>query len=168
MKKLFIYQTDRSDIKFMSYQYVMKKQGRIDPNDYNLVYSCPYDGETLNQIWEWFNIHIPDDYKARALSVGDIIVICDDECKAFYVNDIGFKELEDFYKEDMECDSDALYPDAIVLSEVVNDLINHRIRCLEKDRPPHWTEKKEELSELLEDLRIQTGQDVFCRKEEKR
>ena len=50
--------------------------------------------ELAEAIYEKFNIDFPKDYIGRSLSVSDVVVI---HGRAFYVDMIGFVELEDFY-----------------------------------------------------------------------
>ena len=53
--------------------------------------------DMLDYIFEVFNIDKPEDFKGHSLSVSDVIVLNDGvETKAFYVDDIGFIEIENF------------------------------------------------------------------------
>lgn len=109
MKNFIIYQLPDNDdealrhIRFLPYSLV-KKNGII-PN--YQMYEPIYIGEInsikteTNNIIELaeavygkFNIDIPEDFKEHSLSVSDVVVI---HGRAFYVDSIGFVELEDFY-----------------------------------------------------------------------
>ena len=67
-------------------------------------YQCVYDGEikedtTLDDIFYRFNVEIPLNFKGHSLSVSDVIEIHDmetDTSQFWFVDSIGFKEVEDF------------------------------------------------------------------------
>lgn len=65
---------------------------------YRLVYKGTIDTNDLNKIWEIFNINHPEDYKARSLSVSDIVVISNDTSaneERYFVDSFGFHKLTD-------------------------------------------------------------------------
>lgn len=69
-------------------------------------YSCIYTGEavgqnaTLDGIFFTFNAQRPDDFIGYSLSVGDIIVLNQNDTQtAYMVDSVGFRELPDFFKE---------------------------------------------------------------------
>lgn len=67
---------------------------------YNLVYTRPdikYNiNDYLENLYTEFNQNRPDDFTGHSLSVGDVIVIdALYEERYYYVDDIGFKELEE-------------------------------------------------------------------------
>ena len=70
--------------------------GKAD--DYNRLYHDSLPEEmTLDGIYEKFNLYHPDDFKGHSLSVGDVIVLSrSGQKQAFFVDIIGFKELQDF------------------------------------------------------------------------
>lgn len=54
-------------------------------------------GETLEAVFEKFNIDHPTDYKGHSLSVSDIVVLHEDgENTAHFVDSFGFTELPEF------------------------------------------------------------------------
>ena len=83
----------------------------VDKSNYNMMYSdtVDIDGldnedvtyDILKQIYEQFNIDHPDDFKGHSLSVSDVIVLkCNDELAAFYIDSFGFEPIPDFYGSD--------------------------------------------------------------------
>ena len=83
----------------------------VDKSNYNMMYSdtVDIDGldnedvtyDILNQIYEQFNIDHPVDFKGHSLSVSDVIVLkCNDELAAFYIDSFGFEPIPDFYGSD--------------------------------------------------------------------
>ena len=104
MSSYHIYQT-KADYVFRSWDEV-KDKFKID--DYKKVYSgelidsITYNGKTnscntddfkvLNDLFRIFNIKRPEDYKARSLSVSDVIAIVREETtKYYYFDDYGWK-----------------------------------------------------------------------------
>ena len=56
--------------------------------------------DTLDGIYERFNIQRPADFTGHSLSVSDVVVLNDGSTvKAYYVDSIGFAELPEFFKE---------------------------------------------------------------------
>lgn len=109
MKNFIIYQmSDNNDetlrhIKFLPYAWA--KKNNIIPNYkmYEPMYVGEVDSiktktdniiELAEAVYGKFNIDIPEDFKGHSLSISDVIVI---HGRAFYVDSIGFVELEDFY-----------------------------------------------------------------------
>lgn len=79
----------------------------LNYEDYSLVYEGNWsdiDGwsaeEKLNSIYKKFNIAIPEDFKGHSLSVSDVVVVRNkDSQTAHYVDDVGFSDFTDFFKE---------------------------------------------------------------------
>ena len=84
--------------RFMNYDFIQRQGEDIRREDYKLVYSGElYPSDTLDSLYEKFNIHHPEDYHAHSLSVSDIVVLQNDgRTKAYFVDSFGFQELEDF------------------------------------------------------------------------
>lgn len=125
-KQFGIYQiTERDlehDYRFMGLDYVEKKGMTVARADYDLIYAAPLtDKDTLEGIYERFNIQRPADFTGHSLSVSDVVVINDGESvKAYYVDSIGFAELPDFFKErnmDLQKDDAKDYSDVPVYYE---------------------------------------------------
>ena len=89
------------DYRFMGLDYVQKKGMTVSRADYDLIYAAPLtDKDTLDGIYERFNIQRPADFTGHSLSVSDVVVLNDGSTvKAYYVDSIGFAELPDFFKE---------------------------------------------------------------------
>ena len=104
-KQFGIYQiTERDpehDYRFMGLDYVEKKGMTVARADYDLIYAAPLtDKDTLDGIFERFNIQRPADFTGHSLSVSDVVVLNDGSTvKAYYVDSIGFAELPEFFKE---------------------------------------------------------------------
>ena len=104
-KQFGIYQiTERDpehDYRFMGLDYVEKKGMTVTRADYDLIYAAPLtEKDTLDGIYERFNIQRPADFMGHSLSVSDVVVLNDGSTvKAYYVDSIGFAELPEFFKE---------------------------------------------------------------------
>lgn len=104
-KQFGIYQiTERDpehDYRFMGLDYVEKKGITVTRADYDLIYAAPLtERDTLDGIYERFNIQRPADFTGHSLSVSDVVVLNDGSTvKAYYVDSIGFAELPEFFKE---------------------------------------------------------------------
>lgn len=118
-----IYQLGDSDdlrnIRFESLKGIGGAEN-VDKHNYYMMYSDTVDiGELdnedvtydilnqiydiLNQIYEQFNIDQPEDFKGHSLSVSDVIVLkCNDELTAFYVDSFGFEPIPDFYSSEVK------------------------------------------------------------------
>ena len=94
-----IYQIDGSGERvfyhFMGMDYVTESGSMIRRQDYRMVYSdVLLQEDTLDSLYEKFNLHHPEDYTGYSLSVSDIIVIRKGELtEAYYVDSIGFERL---------------------------------------------------------------------------
>ena len=104
-KQFGIYQITERDpehnYRFMGLDYVQKKGITVARADYDLIYTAPLtEKDTLDGIYERFNIQRPADFTGHSLSVSDVVVLNDGSTvKAYYVDSIGFAELPDFFKE---------------------------------------------------------------------
>ena len=92
MSQYHIYQTD-ADYRFLWWE-VVKDKFTID--DYHKVYSeelidtIKYGNETT--LFETFNVNRPEDYKARSLSVSDVVEIRrKDTVRYYYCDNMGWK-----------------------------------------------------------------------------
>ncbi|MCR4751157.1 MAG: hypothetical protein K5852_02545 [Eubacterium sp.] len=104
---------DRLEIYQMSEDNRGLAAHRFEPYDWNLAhgftfgednYTCVYRGamkdESLEDIYVRFNLIHPKSFRGHSLSVSDVVVIRKDgKERAYYVEPIGFKELEGFRKE---------------------------------------------------------------------
>ena len=89
------------DYRFMNLDFVKRHGMEVNRADYELVYTAPLtEKDTLEAIYERFNIQRPTDFTGHSLSVSDVVVLNDGKSiKACYVDSIGFAELPDFFKE---------------------------------------------------------------------
>lgn len=89
------------DYRFMNLDFVKRHGMEVNCADYELVYTEPLtEKDTLEAIYERFNIQRPADFTGHSLSVSDVVVLNDGKSlKAYYVDSIGFAELPDFFKE---------------------------------------------------------------------
>ena len=89
------------DYRFMNLEFVKRHGMEVNRADYELVYIAPLtEKDTLEAIYERFNIQRPADFTGHSLSVSDVVVLNDGKSiKACYVDSIGFAELPDFFKE---------------------------------------------------------------------
>lgn len=90
---------DMHGLRFMPYEFVGKSGKKPEFANYDKVYEGNAAdlsgnlGEKLESLFEKFNLDRPEDFKGHSLSVSDVVVL---EDKAYYVDDVGFKPLEDF------------------------------------------------------------------------
>lgn len=119
-KQFGIYQITERDpehnYRFMGLDYVEKKGMTVSRADYDLIYAAPLtDKDTLDGIYERFNIQRPADFTGHSLSVSNVVVLNDGSTvKAYYVDSIGFAELPDFFKErNMDLQKETLLNEAL-------------------------------------------------------
>lgn len=90
---------DMHGLRFMPYEFVKKSGKKPAFANYEKVYEGNVAdlsgtvGSKLESLFEKFNLDRPEDFKGHSLSVSDVVVL---EDKAYYVDDVGFKPLEDF------------------------------------------------------------------------
>lgn len=89
------------DYRFMNLDFVKRHGMEVNCADYDLIYAAPLtEKDTLDGIYERFNIQRPADFTGHSLSVSDVVVLNDGSTvKAYYVDSIGFVELPGFFKE---------------------------------------------------------------------
>ena len=86
---------------FMGTEYLKKQGFSVEYDDYQMVYSDVPDGnETLDSLYEKFNIRRPLDFTGHSLSVSDVIALKKDgEITAHYVDSFGYTELPEFFSQ---------------------------------------------------------------------
>ena len=100
-----IYQLKRGEeyhgVRFESLE--TNKDKNLSVSDYDLVYTGKWNEisgnsveEKLNQIYDKFNLNIPEDFTGHSLSVSDVITV---GTAAHYVDDFGFTEMPHFFAE---------------------------------------------------------------------
>lgn len=103
-----IYQLDPNgngdDKRFMNMEYIRSHGGEIVGEEYKLIYSGVLSSqETLDSIYERFNINHPEGYTGHSLSVSDVILFNrDGQVQAYFVDSFGFSELPDFVRQRQE------------------------------------------------------------------
>ena len=91
-------------IRFEGLERLQKEGGKVDRDNYNLVYEAELKpGTTLDDLYYQFNMEHPADFRGHSMSVSDIVVLHQgDEDKAFYVDRFGFTEVPEFLLEKVE------------------------------------------------------------------
>jgi len=104
------------DYIFEAHSRLQDKGLSVNRGNYELVYTAPLnEGETLDSIYEKFNINHPFDYQGRSLSMSDVIVLQQGgEITSHYVDSFEFKELSSFlgYEKKPELATDVSMPPA--------------------------------------------------------
>lgn len=103
MMNINIYQInidrDKDRIAFMSYEALPKfqKSASVKSEIYDKVYSTEVEGNNLEEVYRKFNLDLPADYKARSLSVSDVVEVkegSDIEPGFYFCDDIGFRKID--------------------------------------------------------------------------
>ncbi|MCI9077101.1 MAG: DUF3849 domain-containing protein [Dorea sp.] len=86
---------------FMGTDYLKKQGFSVEYDDYRMVYSDVLgENETLDSLYEKFNIGRPLDFTGHSLSVSDVVAIKKDgEVTAHYVDSYGYTELPEFFSQ---------------------------------------------------------------------
>ena len=92
---------DTRDYRFEPLDRLKEKGMTVDRSNYKLVYSAPlHDIETLESIYQRFNIDHPEDFTDHSLSVSDVVVLRHGEQEtAHYCDSVGFTEVPEFLHE---------------------------------------------------------------------
>lgn len=87
-------------IRFMSHDFLQQSGIGIDRENYELVYTAPLtEGVTLEELYEKFNMHRPEDFTGHSLSVSDVVVLHQKgENVSHYVDSFGFTEVPEFHR----------------------------------------------------------------------
>lgn len=102
--------TPGRNYKFMNLSFIERHTYQIHKDDYKMVYSGRlWLGDTLDSLYEKFNIAHPEDYTGHSLSVSDIVVLNENgTVKAYFVDSISFRELPDFLDLEPELGMDEI------------------------------------------------------------
>lgn len=86
------------DLRFERMEFLKKKGIAVDKENYDLIYHAPLDKkDTLDSIYERFNLYHPADFRGHSLSVSDVVVFHKDGVDtAYYVDSYGFTEVPEF------------------------------------------------------------------------
>lgn len=92
---------DNHYLFFESYERLKKHGQEVKGSNYDKVYSGKLSvGETLDSIYERFNLRHPADFRGHSLSVSDVIVLhTEGQDKAYYVDSFGFKQVPEFFAD---------------------------------------------------------------------
>lgn len=84
--------------EYMNFEFMERHNLSTERGDYNLIYTGSLQqGDTLDSIFERFNIDHPEDFRGHSLSVSDIVVMNrEGEVKAYFVDSFGFQEVPEF------------------------------------------------------------------------
>ena len=84
---------------FMGTEYLKEQGISAEYDDYQMVYSDMLgENETLDSLYEKFNIRRPLDFMGHSLSVSDVVALKKDgEISAHYVDSFGYTELPGFF-----------------------------------------------------------------------
>lgn len=90
--------------RFEGLERLQKHGLNVEKDNYELIYTAPLkEGQTLDDIFEEFNMFRPEDFKGHSLSVSDIVMIHKDgENHAQYVDSFGLTEISDFLEQKRE------------------------------------------------------------------
>ena len=96
--------SDGEQYRFWGMNYVQETGLQVNVSDYESKYQGELKpGETLDTLYERFNLHRPEDFIGHSLSVSDVIVLESGvDKRAFYVDSFGFCEVKDFFAEKPE------------------------------------------------------------------
>lgn len=112
--QLAIYQLkggdETRDYRFEGMESLEKRGLSVDRANYELVYTAPLaENESLNRIYEKFNVSRPEDFKGHSLSVSDVVVLKQgDSLTSHYVDRFGFADLPSFTGEERQASESTL------------------------------------------------------------
>lgn len=89
------------DLRFMNTEYLAERDLAVEGDNYNYIYGGRLpEGETLDGIYERFNLRHPEGYTGHSMSVSDMVVMQHDgEARAYYVDSFGFSEIDEFVEQ---------------------------------------------------------------------
>ncbi len=130
--------SDKSEkLLFVNADYLKKTGQTVSGNNYDLVYMGSLrrkeqtTGEILESLYERFNLHHPDDFRGRSLSVSDVIVLREDgRNHAYFVDSFGFKQVPEFFADDPLHKVEELLEDDY---DMIDGLINNGPKKDEKE-----------------------------------
>ena len=98
------------EYEFMDLNFIERHGYQVKKEDYELIYSDKMlYGDTLDSLYEKFNIAHPEDYTGHSLSVSDIVILNENgKVKAYFVDSISFRELPDFLQLEPELNQEEL------------------------------------------------------------
>ena len=161
-----IYQINRNlpdsmNISFLPYDELGKKGKDVNKANYSQVYSGNYAGETLDAIYERFNLHHPSDFRGHSLSVSDVIVLHQDGVDtAYYVDSFGFKQVPEFFAANpLEKIEELLEDDYGMIDGVINNGSRKDDEILKKPSVLEKLEEKKQEAALIQQNTIKPVKD---------
>nr|WP_312215910.1 YodL domain-containing protein [Clostridioides sp.] len=92
------------DLRFISYDEVLKSFGEPDKENYELVYDGEIESNDLESIYTKFNLNHPIGFTGHSLSMSDVVELYDSTGSEFhYVDRFGFKKIN-FEPQDLTKD----------------------------------------------------------------
>lgn len=91
------------EYRFESMEHLKRRGLELTPDLYEKVYDGKLGAsDTLDSIYERFNLQHPDDFRGHSLSVSDVIVLHENgKDTAHFVDSFGFTEIPEFLNHDM-------------------------------------------------------------------
>ena len=135
---------ENRDIHFERFSHLEKRGIAVSAKNYNAVYSGKLSaGETLDSIYERFNLHHPDDFRGHSLSVSDVVVIHKKDREIpYYVDAFGFRQVPEFFSENpLKTVEELLEDDYGMIDGILN---NGDRRKDEEEKKPSVMEKIQE------------------------
>ena len=145
------------DYRFEGLERLQNTGISVDHDNYELIYTAPLtnynrnQNQTLNKLYEQFNINHPTDFKGHSLSVSDIIALkVNDRISFHYVDSFGFVEQPHFlpqrnYLETAEKSVEQNY-------NQLDGIINNKPTVAELEQAEK-AERKEKKSSVVEQLK---------------
>lgn len=112
-----IYQLrDGEDLHYHRFESLdrLEKSGlKVEKDNYRMVYIAPLqEGQTLDDIFEEFNLFRPEDFTGHSLSVSDIVLLHKNgENQAMYVDSFGFRAVPQFLEKQQEQENEKSFID---------------------------------------------------------
>lgn len=97
---------DTNNVAFMRYELLEKLQGSqaVNAKIYDKVFDGEVDCQTLEDVYQMFNLNHPEGYKDRSLSVSDVVEVMEDPMHPhcfYFCDSVGFKPI-DFEPKDCQ------------------------------------------------------------------
>lgn len=124
-------------MQFESYDRLIKHGNSVSKSNYDQMYSGKlFNGETLDSIYERFNLQHPADFRGHSLSVSDVIVIHQEgQNQAYYVDSFGFRQVPEFFSDNpLKKVEELLEDDYGMIDGIINN--GDRKRMMKKRSPP--------------------------------
>ena len=84
---------DDKNLMFMNYEWTVE-HGGVHSGPYELVFDGEVDAKRLEDIFQIFNLRLPEGYRGRSMSVSDVVWA--EGLGTFFCDSFGFKQLKKF------------------------------------------------------------------------